>query len=228
MLLEEGFKVTSVDASDKMLKYALKARWNRRKEEAFDNWVIDEANWLTLPNDIAEILGDGFDAVICLGNSFSHMPDTTGDRQNQRLALKNFEQCVKPGGLLLIDHRNYDHILQSGHTPSKCIYYNSQHMTDIRTSVLYVNGQPSIVIMDYMIDASPNSDQNLSSVVEKNEEESVSQFRLSYYPQKLAEFSEMLEETFGSKCKHTIYGDFKLLQQIDIPDFYIHVMEKLT
>lgn len=41
-----------------------------------------------------------------------------------RLALKNFEQCVKPGGLLLIDHRNYDHILQSGHTPSKCIYYN--------------------------------------------------------------------------------------------------------
>jgi glycine N-methyltransferase len=38
MLLEEGFKVTSVDASDKMLKYALKARWNRRKEETFDNW----------------------------------------------------------------------------------------------------------------------------------------------------------------------------------------------
>lgn len=227
MLLEEGFKVTSVDASDKMLKYALKARWNRRKEEAFDNWVIDEANWLTLPNDIAEILGNGFDAVICLGNSFSHMPDTTGDRQNQRLALKNFEQCVKPGGLLLIDHRNYDHILQSGHTPSKCIYYNSQHMTDIRTSVLYVNGQPSIVIMDYMIDVASSSDQNLSSIVEKNEEESVSQFRLSYYPQKLAEFSEMLQETFGSKCKHTIYGDFKLLQQIDNPDFYIHVMEKL-
>lgn len=38
MLLEEGFDVTSVDASDKMLKYALKTRWNRRKEQAFDNW----------------------------------------------------------------------------------------------------------------------------------------------------------------------------------------------
>jgi hypothetical protein len=49
--------------------------------------VIDEANWLTLPNDIAEILGNGFDAVICLGNSFSHMPDTTGDCQNQRYFL---------------------------------------------------------------------------------------------------------------------------------------------
>lgn len=38
MLLEEGFKVVSVDASDKMLKHALKARWNRRMEPAFNNW----------------------------------------------------------------------------------------------------------------------------------------------------------------------------------------------
>jgi hypothetical protein len=33
--LEEGFKVTSVDTSDKMLEYALKTRWNHRKEEYF-------------------------------------------------------------------------------------------------------------------------------------------------------------------------------------------------
>lgn len=38
MLLEEGFDVVSVDASDKMLKYALKERWNRRTEPAFNNW----------------------------------------------------------------------------------------------------------------------------------------------------------------------------------------------
>lgn len=38
MLVEEGFSVTSVDASDKMLKYALKERWNRRQEPAFDKW----------------------------------------------------------------------------------------------------------------------------------------------------------------------------------------------
>lgn len=40
LLLEEGFKVMSIDASDKMLKYALKQRWNRRKEPAFDQWGI--------------------------------------------------------------------------------------------------------------------------------------------------------------------------------------------
>ncbi|CAG0880277.1 unnamed protein product, partial [Darwinula stevensoni] len=38
LLLEEGFELVSVDASDKMLKYALKTRWNRRKEPAFDQW----------------------------------------------------------------------------------------------------------------------------------------------------------------------------------------------
>lgn len=38
MLVEEGFEVVSVDASDKMLKYALKERWNRRHEKGFDKW----------------------------------------------------------------------------------------------------------------------------------------------------------------------------------------------
>lgn len=38
MLVEEGFEVVSVDASDKMLKHAIKTRWERRKESNFDKW----------------------------------------------------------------------------------------------------------------------------------------------------------------------------------------------
>lgn len=124
MLLQEGFEVVSSDASDKMLKYALKERWNRRKEAAFDNWIIEEANWLTLYDDIESVVGDGFDAVICLGNSFAHMMDSFGDQREQKQAIKNFEKCLKPGGILLIDHRNYDNILETGSTPSKSLYYN--------------------------------------------------------------------------------------------------------
>ncbi len=112
MLLEEGFQVTSIDASDKMLKYALKKRWDRRKEEAFDKWgnrlkfhmskkllmlfsmlfsyvicvVVEEANWLALDSE-ADFLKGGFDAVICLGNSFAHLPDFEGDLRNQRSLL---------------------------------------------------------------------------------------------------------------------------------------------
>lgn len=218
MLLEEGFEVVSVDASDKMLKYALKSRWERRKEPAFDNWVIEEANWLTLPKDISHLTGNGFDAVICLGNSFAHMPDNFGDQREQRQALLNFERCVKPGGLLLIDHRNYDYIIETGNLPPKCIYYNSQHMTDIKASVLFVCGKPAIVTLDYMITLDDNEDdQNQGNV---------SEFRLSYYPHRLNVFRSMLNEAFHYRAKHTIYGDFKALEEIKNPGFYIHVMEK--
>lgn len=43
----------------------------------FISSVIEEANWLTLPEDVQKP-GDGFDAVICLGNSFAHLPDFKG------------------------------------------------------------------------------------------------------------------------------------------------------
>ncbi|XP_011308305.1 glycine N-methyltransferase [Fopius arisanus] len=213
MLLEEGFEVVSVDASDKMLKYALKSRWERRKESAFDNWVIEEANWLTLTDDIVDIIGDGFDAVICLGNSFAHMPDNFGDQREQKQALRNFEKCVKPGGLLLIDHRNYDHIISRGETQTKCIYYSNEHVTDIKTSVLFVAGKPQMVIMDYMVTLDSGKDNT-------------SDFRLSYYPHLLKVFHQMLAETFGPDAKHDIYADFMPLEVNDTPGFYIHMLEK--
>lgn len=86
--------------------------------------VIEEANWLTVFSDIEPLVGEGFDAVLCLGNSFAHMLDAFGDQREQKQAIRNFEKCVKPGGLLLIDHRNYDNIMDTGATPSKSIYYN--------------------------------------------------------------------------------------------------------
>ena len=90
----------------------------------FSSVVIEEANWLTVYDDIKDLVCGGFDAVICLGNSFAHMTDNFGDQREQKQAIRNFEKCVKPGGMLLIDHRNYDNIMETGSTPSKCIYYN--------------------------------------------------------------------------------------------------------
>ena len=74
-----------------------------------------------------EIPGSGFDAVICLGNSFPHLPDFRGDQADQKLALSNFYDILKPGGILIIDHRNYDEIIKTGKlSQSKNIYYNSK------------------------------------------------------------------------------------------------------
>ena len=85
--------------------------------------MIEEADWLTLVDDLKERLPggpEGYDAVICLGNSFPHLPDSDG----QKLALGNFYEIVKPGGVLIIDHRNYDHLLDTGNVPVKNAYYN--------------------------------------------------------------------------------------------------------
>ena len=97
----------------------------------FDISVIEEANWLTLKEDLNDLdidTGSGFDAVICLGNSFAHLPDFNNDSKVHSLALENFECLVKPGGILMIDHRNYDAILKHGSAPAKNIYYNVRHL----------------------------------------------------------------------------------------------------
>ena len=80
---------------------------------------------MSLVDDVQSFnAGATFDAVLCLGNSFAHLPDFEGNLTNQRKALGNFKALLKPGGMLVIDHRNYDEILSSGQVPSNNIYYN--------------------------------------------------------------------------------------------------------
>ncbi|XP_011815805.1 glycine N-methyltransferase [Piliocolobus tephrosceles] len=220
MLVEEGFSVTSVDASDKMLKYALKERWNRRHEPAFDKWVIEEANWMTLDKDVPQSAEGGFDAVICLGNSFAHLPDCKGDQSEHRLALKNIASMVRAGGLLVIDHRNYDHILSTGCAPpGKNIYYKSDLTKDITTSVLIVNNKAHMVTLDYTVQV-PGAGQDGSP--------GLSKFRLSYYPHCLASFTELLQAAFRGKCQHSVLGDFKPYKpgQAYVPCYFIHVLKR--
>ena len=45
---------------------------------------IHEANWLTLPEDLGSDHVGRYDAVLCLGNSFAHMPDADGNLTLQK------------------------------------------------------------------------------------------------------------------------------------------------
>ncbi len=49
----------------------------------------------------------GFDGLLCLGNSLPHLL-TPADL---RTALEDFAACLRPGGLLLIQNRNFDAVL---------------------------------------------------------------------------------------------------------------------
>jgi len=208
MLIEEGFKLTSADFSDKMLKVAYKTRWDRRREPAFFEWEIEEANWMTLPQDVVKPKG-GFDAVLCMGNSFPHLLDEHGDLRDHKTCFRNFESMLRPGGVLIIDHRNYDYILKHGKAPKKNIYYNSKHISDIKTQVVYENNEAKQIILKYNMDVEEDGD-----------------FVLSYQPHKLDQFTGLLKEAFGQTAKHHVFADFKSMEEEPEPAFYIHVIEK--
>lgn len=48
-----------------------------------------------------------FDAVLCLGNSLPHLLNP----QELLAALRDFAACLRPGGLLLIQNRNFDAVM---------------------------------------------------------------------------------------------------------------------
>jgi len=213
MLLNEmgnipAFSLTSSDYSDKMLKEAYKVRWDRRREQAFFNWEIEEGNWMTLTKDV-RTPGSGYDAIICMGNSFPHLIDDHGDLRNQKLCIQNFYDMLKPGGTLIIDHRNYDYILKHGRAPKKNIYYNSQHIQKITTQIIYENNEPRQIVLNYKMDVEGDGD-----------------FTLSYQPYTLNVFTNLLKGIFGDNTSYQRYADFKPLSEEPDPAFYVHVIEK--
>jgi len=92
-----------------------------------------------------------------------------------------------------------------------------------------------MVTLDYQMDMSLLLDLNTSSQFEEElkkkklkPEELIGthKFRLSYYPHRLAEFTQLLKDIFGQEASHQVYGDFKELGEIENPAYYIHVIKK--
>lgn len=50
-----------------------------------------------------------FDSVLCLGNSLPHLLT----KEHLSVALMDFANCLRPGGLLVIQNRNFDLIMQN-------------------------------------------------------------------------------------------------------------------
>jgi glycine/sarcosine N-methyltransferase len=55
-------------------------------------------------------VGTGFDALLCLGNSLPHLLTPS----DLAAALADFAACLRPGGLVLIQNRNFDAVLSRG------------------------------------------------------------------------------------------------------------------
>jgi len=109
-LLAAGFEVVSADGSPAMLE---KAVANARARGLTLTPVL--ADWRHLGERV-----DGlFDAITNLGNSFTHLFSHAERRQ----ALAHYHRLLRPGGVLVIDQRNYDTMLDRGYQSSHRYYY---------------------------------------------------------------------------------------------------------
>ncbi|HEX8596680.1 MAG TPA: class I SAM-dependent methyltransferase [Pseudomonas sp.] len=109
-LCQAGFSVLACDGSPTMVE---RARSNV-KSRGLDIPVL-QRDWLELDH---RSLGT-FDAVLCLGSSMCHVFDK-GDRLQ---VLRRFRQLLKPGGLLLLDQRNFRAIRAGRYRASGRYYY---------------------------------------------------------------------------------------------------------
>ncbi len=186
-LLKAGLDVTSVDGNAEMLGKAFE---NARRRDLILHTV--HADWRWLNKDVH----GKFDAIVCLGNSFTHL----FDERDRRRALAEFYAALKYDGVLIIDQRNYDSILDEGFNSKHIYYYCGDKVTAEPEHI-----DDSLARFRY---AFPDG----------------SEFHLNMFPLRKAYVRKLIYETGFQRVK--TYGDFQETYQENEPDFFIHVAEK--
>jgi glycine/sarcosine N-methyltransferase len=186
-LLEAGFDVVSADGSPQMLYRAFE---NAKQQQQILRTV--QVDWRWLSKDIHE----KFDAIICLGNSFTHL----FSENDRRKALAEFYSALHHDGVLILDQRNYDAIINRGYSSKHKYYYCGD---DVEVEPEYI-------------------DEGLARFQYRFQDNSV--FHLNMFPLQ-KNYTRKLMKEVGFQNVHT-YGDFQETYRTDEPDFFIHIAEK--
>jgi len=187
-LLEAGFETVSVDGSPQMLA---KAFANGLERGGHILRVVN-ADWRWLNRDVH---GE-YDAIVCLGNSFTHL----FSERDRRKALAEFYAMLKHDGVLIIDHRNYDAILDSGFSGTHTYYYCGR---DVAAEPVHID--EGLVRFRYTF---PDN----------------SEYYLNMYPLRRNYMRRLMREVGFQRIE--TYGDFQETYAGREPDFYIHIAEK--
>jgi len=186
-MLQAGFDVTSADGSAEMLS---KAFDNARDRNLVLQTTVADWRWLN-----KDIRGK-YDAVVCLGNSFTHLHD----ENDRRRALAEFYAALKHDGILILDQRNYDGMLDGGFSSKHKYYYCGDR----------VSAEPEHV------------DDSLARF--KYSFPDGSTYHLNMFPLRKAYTRKLMSEVGFQRIK--TYGDFQETEDVSDPDFYVHVAEK--
>ena len=111
-LKADGFDVTAADGAPNMVAQT------RENAERFgiDDLRVVEAEWTRLSESSG---AERFDAVICLGNAFTHLFDESDRIQSRGEVYR----LLNNDGIAIIDQRNYDAILDDGFSSKHQSYY---------------------------------------------------------------------------------------------------------
>jgi len=187
-LLKAGFEVTSADGSPEMLAQAFE---NARRAGFIMRTV--HADWRWLSRDIHT----QYDAVICLGNSLTHL----FSEQDRRKALAEFYAALNHDGVLILDQRNYDSILDTGFTSKHVFYYCGDNVT----------AEPEYV------------DEGLARF--RYHFPDNSEYHLNMFPLRKEYVRHLMTQVGFQQVK--TYADFQESHRVEDPDFFVHVAEKL-
>lgn len=99
-LAERGFQADGADLSEKMVE---KAKVNAAAAGVTSRFKV--AGFGALQRNFAD--SAPYDAVLCLGNSLPHLTNS----KDLQVALNDFSNCLRPGGVLLLQNRNFDAVM---------------------------------------------------------------------------------------------------------------------
>jgi SAM-dependent methyltransferase len=97
-LAERGYELAGADLSPVMIDLAKRNAASDRLRLRFEVAGFGAMH---------ERMGVGYDALLCLGNSLPHLLDP----ETVLAALTDMAACLRPGGLLVIQNRNFDRVV---------------------------------------------------------------------------------------------------------------------
>ncbi|XP_054757540.2 glycine N-methyltransferase-like [Lytechinus pictus] len=230
-LLKHGFQVVSSDSAEAMLRQARHARKSYESEQQHGTWDIEKANWLTLKADLGDY-GE-FDAVLCMGNSLLCLTDPTPNFGLYRRCLENFKSMLKPGGVLLLDHRNIDVIMDLGDPINKNVYFREDNIKRISSAIVHSHGQADVVnfTFDMLVNSHTSEDvekitNDLDMSPGNNNEVDIEKVSVPLQAIRAQQLATLLAEVFGENCERALYGDFKSAFTISDTAYFQHVITK--
>lgn len=183
-LRKAGFDVVAADGAANMV-----AKTDENARNLGIDLPVQQADWRTLSSDVS----GRFDAILCLGNAYTHLFS-----ESERIAvLEQFRDTLNPGGIVVIDQRNYDAILDEGFSTKHRYYYTGEG----------VDARPESITDEY--------------VRFRYEFPDGAVHHLTLFPLRQAHLEKLLKEVGFERIRK--YGDFESDFDAHEPDFIVQV-----